>query len=72
MASLRALHVARGASSRVSGFRAPTRLTSAGTRFVQQVQQRRNASFYNTDVAGLTEEEAEVRIYLPMLQFYTS
>lgn len=62
MASLRALHAARAASSRVSGFRAATRYTITRTPVVQQVHQKRNASFYNTDVAGLTEEEAEVRI----------
>jgi hypothetical protein len=33
-------------------------------RNVASVQAKRNASFYNTDVAGLNEEELEVYTYL--------
>ncbi|KAI0053901.1 acyl-CoA dehydrogenase NM domain-like protein [Auriscalpium vulgare] len=41
--------------------RSTTRLRSVACPALASVPQRRNASFYNTDVAGLTEEQAEFR-----------
>ena len=39
------------------------RIASAGRDLLRsQLSQRRHASFYNTDLAGLTEEQAEVHI----------
>jgi len=54
MAALRALNLAR-ASRR--GFPSTS---SAKTTMTNAFQQRRLASFYNADVAGLSEDEAEV------------
>lgn len=56
MAALRALARSTLHASRSAQI-ARSRTTAAGS----GVLGRRHASFYNTDIAGLTEEQAEVR-----------
>jgi hypothetical protein len=58
MASLRALKLARVGCAHGS-FAVNFGRSTVTNNFNYQ---RRHASFYNSDVAGLTEEEAEVRI----------